>query len=137
MNRRSLLKTAAAAGVLACLPGEVPAFAADEASEEKGSSVTTEIVRLNLRHTWTTVMSASNWRETLFVHYKHDGITGIGEGAPIVRYKESAQSARTAVNSVLPLLDVLRPGSNFIKSCQRSVRMFPVSGQGRQPSISP
>jgi L-Ala-D/L-Glu epimerase len=104
MNRRDLLKTAGAAGLLACLPGKNSALAA-----ELTSSVTTETIRLNLRHTWTTVMSASNWRDTVFVHYQHDGITGIGEGAPIVRYKESAQSAQAAVNSVLPLLDSSDP----------------------------
>ncbi len=105
MNRRDLLKTAGAAGLLACLPKEIPAFAA----ETNSSAVTTDIIRLNLRHTWTTVMSASNWRDTIFVYLKHDGITGVGEGAPIVRYKESAQSARTAIDSVLPLLDASNP----------------------------
>jgi L-alanine-DL-glutamate epimerase-like enolase superfamily enzyme len=117
MNRRSLLKTAGAASLLACLPGNTSAFAADGAAGQdpdqslgqKGSSVTTKIVRLNLRHTWTTVMSASTYRDTFFVNYKHDGITGVGEGAPIVRYKESAESAREAVNSVLPLLDSSDP----------------------------
>jgi L-Ala-D/L-Glu epimerase len=105
MNRRDLLKSAGAAGLLACLPGKNSAFAA----EQQTRSVKTEIYRLNLRHTWTTTMSASSWRDVLYVHYEHDGITGIGEGAPIVRYQESAQSAQAAVNSVLPFLDASDP----------------------------
>lgn len=113
MNRRNLLKSAGAAGLLACLPEKMPAFAAVQKATPKATSVKTEvkteIYRLQLRHTWTTTMSASTYRDVLFVHYEHDGITGVGEGAPIVRYKESAESARAAVNSVLPLLDASNP----------------------------
>jgi len=63
-----------------------------------------KIVRLNLLHTWTTTMSASQYRDTLYVALSRDGITGHGEGAPIVRYKEDAESARKAVESVRELL---------------------------------
>jgi L-alanine-DL-glutamate epimerase-like enolase superfamily enzyme len=63
-----------------------------------------KIVRLNLLHTWTTTMSASQYRDTLYVAFSRDGITGHGEGAPIVRYKEDAESARKAVESVRELL---------------------------------
>ena len=58
------------------------------------------IVRLNLQHTWTTTMSSSAYRDTLHTAYTRDGITGHGEGAPIVRYHEDAEGARTAVESV-------------------------------------
>jgi len=64
----------------------------------------TLIVRLKLRHTWTTVMSSSEYRDTLQVRFTREGITGVGEGAPIVRYQESAESARQAVDSVRDLL---------------------------------
>jgi L-alanine-DL-glutamate epimerase-like enolase superfamily enzyme len=64
----------------------------------------TEIVRLNLRHTWTTTMSSSEYRDTLHVRLTRDGLTATGEGAPIVRYKENAESARRAVESVADLL---------------------------------
>jgi L-Ala-D/L-Glu epimerase len=49
-------------------------------------------------------MSSSEYRDTLHVAYTRDGITGHGEGAPIVRYKEDAQSARKAAESVRDLL---------------------------------
>ena len=77
--------------------------------EQKESSVSTEIVRLKLRHTWTTTMAASDWRDTFFVRYNRDGIEGVGEGAPIVTYKESVESAQKAVESVLPLLRSSEP----------------------------
>lgn len=49
-------------------------------------------------------MSSSDFRDTLHVRYSKDGITGHGEGAPIVRYKEDAKGAQQAVNSVHDLL---------------------------------
>lgn len=49
--------------------------------------------RLKLKHTWTTVMSSSDFRDTFFVEYTREGVTGTGEGAPIIRYKESAAQA--------------------------------------------
>ncbi len=91
MNRRTWL--GAAAGALAA-----PAGAAG------GASLTSETVRLHLRHTWTTVMSSSEYRDNLHLAYTRDGVTGRGEGAPIVRYKEDAASARRAVEALRPAL---------------------------------
>ena len=71
--------------------------------------VSAKIVRLNLRHTWTTTMSSSQYRDTLHSSYTRDGITGHGEGAPIVRYHEDAAGARQAVESVRGLLLAANP----------------------------
>lgn len=95
MNRRNFVKTAAAVCPLARSAAAAPGAA---------STLETKIVRLNLQHTWTTTMSSSAYRDTLHTAYTHDGITGHGEGAPIVRYHEDAESARKAVESVRPLL---------------------------------
>ena len=93
MNRRSFVKAAAAA--------PVAGFSSPAAT---GTSLTTKVVRLNLQHTWTTTMSSSQYRDTLHTTYTRDGITGHGEGAPIVRYHEDAEGARKAVESVRDLL---------------------------------
>jgi L-alanine-DL-glutamate epimerase-like enolase superfamily enzyme len=61
-------------------------------------------MRLRLRHTWTTVMSSSDTRDTILVRYARDGIVGLGEGAPIKRYNETAQDAVVALASVRPLI---------------------------------
>ncbi len=74
------------------------------AAATTAASLTTKIVRLKLRHTWTTTMSSSTFRDTLHVTYCRDGITGHGEGAPIVRYHENAEAARKAAESVRDLL---------------------------------
>ena len=87
MKRRDLLRAAVAAPAVLALPAA-------------GSKLETEIVRLKLRHTWTTVMSSSDYRDTLYTRFTSGGITGHGEGAPIVRYHENAESARKAVESM-------------------------------------
>src|ERR1043165_1839142 len=94
MNRRDFVRTGAMAGAMGVTgeaAGAPPSF-------------TTKIVRLNLQHTWTTTMSSSQYRDTLTAAYTRDGITGHGEGAPIVRYHEDAASAQKACDSVRDLL---------------------------------
>ena len=74
-----------------------------------GAGVESSIVRLNLRHTWTTVMSSSEYRDNLHLRYIRDGVAGLGEGAPIVRYKEDAAGARKTVESLRSLLESADP----------------------------
>lgn len=97
MNRRELLKGAVMASASA-------GFARAATNEGGHTKLETHIQRVMLKHTWTTTMSSSQYRDTLYVRYIRDGITGHGEGAPIVRYNESAESARKAVESVRDLL---------------------------------
>lgn len=90
MNRRDWMKSGAGAA-LATVP----------VSGGSGlARVESDIKRLQLRHTWTTVMSSSDYRDTFHLRYTRDGVTGHGEGAPIVRYHESAQSAAQAAAPV-------------------------------------
>lgn len=72
-------------------------------------AVTTEIVRLRLRHTWTTVMSSSRHRDNLHLRFRREGFTGLGEAAPILRYRESTESARAAVDSLREYLSSADP----------------------------
>lgn len=112
MNRRRFLQTAAA------LP------AGKLSAQSPATSLTTKIQRLNLKHTWTTTMSSSQYRDTLLVTYQRAGITGYGEGAPIVRYHEDVESARKAVESVRPLLLAADP-MRFAKIMGEVFRRIP------------
>ena len=93
MKRRDWLRATSGLAGVAGLSGP-------PSGGEDGASLRTEIVRLRLRHTWTTTMSASDHRDTLHVHFERDGARGVGEGAPIVRYSESAAAARAALEAV-------------------------------------
>lgn len=97
MNRRTFLGTAAAAAVTA-------GPAAAQKPKPAGAVFSSKIVRLNLQHTWTTTMSSSQYRDTLHTTYTRGGITGHGEGAPIVRYHEDAAGAQKAVDGAHDLL---------------------------------
>jgi len=97
MNRRNWLKFAGAAGLSAALPSGLNAM---EITTSKKAEVKTELKRLTLRHAWTTTMSSSAYRDTVHVQYKRDGITGYGEGAPIVRYKEYPDQAKQAIDAI-------------------------------------
>ncbi|HJZ97053.1 MAG TPA: enolase C-terminal domain-like protein [Candidatus Solibacter sp.] len=94
MNRRDFVRAGAMAGAASVTGGAAAA----------PPSFTAKIVRLNLQHTWTTTMSSSQYRDTLHTAYSRDGITGHGEGAPIVRYHEDAAGAQKAVDGVRDLL---------------------------------
>ena len=98
MNRRDWMKSAAASPAL--LVAQAP---------RKDHAVEHEIVRLKTKHTWTTTMSSSDFRDVLYVRYVGSGLTGHGEGAPIVRYHESAKTAAEAVQAVAPMLLASEP----------------------------
>ena len=108
MNRRDWMKTLGTACALNGLEFPPSALcgtrALSGASSSSATILETEIVRLKLRHTWTTTMSSSEYRDTLHVRFVQDGITGHGEGAPIVRYKENAEGAQQAIQSVRDLV---------------------------------
>jgi L-alanine-DL-glutamate epimerase-like enolase superfamily enzyme len=107
MNRRDWLKGAAIAGATCGLPWHpLPAFAD---AESGGCAIETSVVRLKLRHTWTTTMSSSDYRDTLHLRLASGGVTGLGEGAPIVRYHEDAVSGQKAIQSLLPQLTTANP----------------------------
>ena len=95
MNRRDCLKIAGAAAVF-----PFTASAARPQSAQGPCTVDVGLKRLMLRHTWTTTMSSSEYRDTVQVEYRRDGISGHGEGAPIVRYQEFPESAMKAVQAL-------------------------------------
>ena len=95
MNRRDVIKLA---GASAALP--LRGFSMPGTQSDSSSTVECSLKRLNLRHTWTTTMSSSEYRDTVNVKYQRDGITGFGEGAPIIRYKEYPDQAKMAINAI-------------------------------------
>ena len=99
MNRRNWLTAAGAVGVTAAMPTRMNAK--ETLTPDGSTEVKTELKRQTLRHTWTTTMSSSAYRDTVHVQYKRDGITGYGEGAPIVRYKEYPEQAKQAIDAII------------------------------------
>ena len=99
MHRREWI---GAAGALAA----AAALQRAEAAAQTGTSadgLEVDVLRLHLRHTWTTTMSSSEYRDTLELRFTREGTTGVGAGAPIVRYQENAADGKRALASVEPL----------------------------------
>jgi L-Ala-D/L-Glu epimerase / N-acetyl-D-glutamate racemase len=109
MQRRDWLKATAAAAAAASVPFDRLASAAEAVAAGGPATIRTEVVRLNLKHTWTTTMSSSTYRDVLLVRYTRDGITGVGEGAPIIRYHEDAVGAKKAVDGLADFLVTANP----------------------------
>ena len=89
MKRRDLFALPLAAATLHAAPAALP-------------GINAKSVRLKLKHTWTTTMSSSDFRDTTHLALSRDGLIGIGEGAPIVRYNESAADGVKWLNSLAP-----------------------------------
>jgi L-alanine-DL-glutamate epimerase-like enolase superfamily enzyme len=107
MNRREYLKMSGAA---ALLPLGAMAMTTEAAAASSGpAKAECTLKRLNLRHTWTTTMSSSEYRETVQFALTRDGITGYGEGAPIIRYEEYPKTAKQAVDAILPQIEAGDP----------------------------
>jgi len=104
-TRRSFLQFAAASGLATALPSA----AFGQVAAGSGATLVTEIKRLQLRHTWTTTMASSPYRESVHTTFTRDGITGHGEGAPIIRYKETPAEAARAIEAVAPEIAKLNP----------------------------
>ncbi len=76
------------------------ALGTEPMSGQDKCKVECSLKRLRLRHTWTTTMSSSEYRDTVQFAYTRDGITGHGEGAPIIRYEEFPEQARKAIDAI-------------------------------------
>ncbi|MEP7223995.1 MAG: dipeptide epimerase [Actinomycetota bacterium] len=59
--------------------------------------VEARVVRLQLAETFVIARDATDYADVLHVYVSHEGVTGIGEAAPIDRYGESVESAKAFV----------------------------------------
>jgi L-alanine-DL-glutamate epimerase-like enolase superfamily enzyme len=64
-----------------------------------------KIYEVKLKHAWG--LSRGTWtvRRNVLVKIERDGVTGFGEGAPIPRYNESAESALSFIEKAKPILE--------------------------------
>jgi len=110
MKRRELFQTLAATTAGTMLLGREALDSVGPGTSARGvTTFSTQIRRLELKHLWTTTMSASATRDTLHVQYHRDGITGYGEGAGIVRYQQSALGGQKALAAVHALITAADP----------------------------
>lgn len=110
MKRRELFQALAATTAGAMLMGK-EAFEAPGGTpaSQAGTTFSTQVRRLELRHLWTTTMASNAYRDTLHAQYTREGITGYGEGAGIIRYQQNALEGQKALESVKSLITSADP----------------------------
>ncbi|MCC6539806.1 MAG: dipeptide epimerase [Bryobacterales bacterium] len=94
MNRRNFLGSAVAGAAWPLAP----------ACAATPTRFRLQTQRLALRHTWTTTMSSSTHRDVIYFLLSRGAHAGIGEGAPIVRYGESAADAQKFAGEIAAVL---------------------------------
>ena len=60
--------------------------------------VTAQVATLQLAETFVISRESADTADVVQVEIRHDGASGFGEGAPIERYEESAESALAYIN---------------------------------------
>jgi L-Ala-D/L-Glu epimerase len=63
------------------------------------------IFDVRLKHAWTLSRGTWNIRRNVLIRIEKDGVAGMGESAPIVRYNETAESGLAFINRARPILD--------------------------------
>lgn len=105
MERRDFLKTVGVAAMAGGMTSGLTGIACSKRKFTKGNGMklSYEIKQLNLRHTWTIARNSSDFKQNVFVKLEKDGIVGIGEAAPNVRYDETPESTIEVLKKAVPL----------------------------------
>ena len=64
-----------------------------------------KIKDLKLTYTWTISRESSDVKHNVFVKITRDGVTGIGEAGPNIRYNETAESTIEVIEKAKPLIE--------------------------------
>ncbi len=78
-------------------------------SKTGGATVEYKIRELKLVHTWTISRNSSDVKHNVFVKFERDGVIGIGEAAPNIRYNETPESTVTTIKKAMPLFESMDP----------------------------
>ncbi|MFC1782469.1 dipeptide epimerase, partial [Planctomycetota bacterium] len=68
-----------------------------------------KVRELKLVHTWIISRSSDDVKNNVFVRFERDGIAGIGEAAPSLRYNETPESTIETIKKTEPLFEQYDP----------------------------
>jgi L-alanine-DL-glutamate epimerase-like enolase superfamily enzyme len=71
--------------------------------------LSSRVLSLNLKHTWTISRASVDSHDNIFVYLEHDGITGIGEASFSRRYGETLESLQEFIETAKPLVAKANP----------------------------
>lgn len=71
--------------------------------------LSSRVIELRLRHAWTLSRNTSSTKRNVVVELHCDGVTGLGEAAPNVRFGESAETVLAALQAAAPIVAAVHP----------------------------
>jgi L-alanine-DL-glutamate epimerase-like enolase superfamily enzyme len=74
-----------------------------------GAMLEYKIKQLNLTQTWTISRNSSDVKNNVFVKYTRNGVFGIGEAAPNIRYNETPESTIEVIQKAIPVIEKIDP----------------------------
>ena len=90
--------------------GIVPRAKYLKSKNSKGEAmIEYKIKQLKLTHTWTISRSSADVKNNVFVKYARNGVFGIGEAAPNVRYHETPESTIAVIQKAIPVFEKFDP----------------------------
>jgi len=72
-------------------------------------NISLEKNRLHLAHNWTISRNTSTYKDNVFITIEKDGIVGVGEAAPNIRYNESADKTISVISKSISYLEESHP----------------------------
>ncbi|MCS6913125.1 MAG: dipeptide epimerase [Myxococcales bacterium] len=88
------------------------------------------VVELHLRHAWTLSRGTTRTKRNVIVTLDCDGITGLGEAAPNIRYGETTETVLQALAAAGPLLAGIHP-SHLAEAHRRLREALPAAHAAR------
>ncbi|MDZ7330867.1 MAG: dipeptide epimerase [candidate division KSB1 bacterium] len=74
-----------------------------------GTMLEYKVKQLNLTHTWTISRNSADVKNNVFVRYTRNGVFGIGEAAPNIRYNETPESTIELIQKAIPVVEQFDP----------------------------
>ena len=112
MTRKEFLKTSGKAIVgLSVLNAGILSLtqSCNRNGSNGGTMLEYKIKELNLTHTWTISRNSSDVKNNVFVKYTRNGVFGIGEAAPNIRYNETPESTIEVIKRAMPVIEKFDP----------------------------
>ncbi len=114
MKRKDFLEISGKSLIGASLLSQLPLSACIQngkttSKNSGGVMIEVKTKRLFLQDTWTISRNSSDYKDNVFVKIEKDGIVGLGEAGPNVRYGENAEKTTDRINQMKPILEEMDP----------------------------
>ena len=104
MKRKEFLGLSGMMMAGAALPGGI-VFGEIKEAASGPAKLDARVFEVQLKYAWTLSRGTWNVRRNVLVRLEKDGVFGMGESAPIVRYNETAESGLAFIDKARPILD--------------------------------